>query len=138
MKSKCFYILYFSSILLFVKLISGCGDMVTSNSNLVFPDSLVSYISNVEPFMKVKCSYVGCHSQPPNNGFNAKSMTTWFELMSPDNLGLIIAYKPDNSVLIQMIEEKLPHKYYYFPSGYFTQNQINGMRKWIEEGAKNN
>ncbi|TAL68614.1 MAG: hypothetical protein EPN82_10065 [Bacteroidetes bacterium] len=136
MKLKIFMILILFSSVFTLNLLTGCGEMVSSSNNLVFPDSSVSYIINVEPFMRVKCAYSGCHCEPPNN--TSTPMTTWFELMGSENLGLVVAYKPDSSILIQILEEKLPHNYNAFPHGYITQNQIKGMRKWIEEGAKNN
>jgi len=136
MKLKIYYIVIIISFILFLKLIVGCGTQVLGpNSNIVFPDSLISYISNVEPFMRVKCAYSGCHCDPPYN--SASTMTNYFSLFNTDNLGLVVAGKPDYSVLIQILEEKLPHNP-YFQKGYITQNHINGMRKWIEEGAKNN
>ncbi|OGU18163.1 MAG: hypothetical protein A2X61_02285 [Ignavibacteria bacterium GWB2_35_12] len=136
MKFKLLYIVIILSFVFFLKLIVGCGtEVIGPNTNIIFPDSLVSYISNVEPFMRVKCAYSGCHSDPPYN--SASTMTNYFSLFSTDNLGLVIAKKPDNSVLIQILDGRLPHNP-YFQEGYITQNQINGMRKWIEEGAKNN
>ncbi len=138
MRLKIYYIGIIFSFLFFIKLVVGCGtESIGPDTNIVFPDSLVSYIHNVEPFMRVKCAYSGCHCDPPYN-YSASTMTNYFSLFSPDNLGLVIADKPDNSVLIQILDGRLPHSYYLFPQGYITPNQIKGMRKWIEEGAKNN
>ncbi|MBI5326026.1 MAG: hypothetical protein HZB41_12270 [Ignavibacteriae bacterium] len=129
MKLKLLYLAYILILFLILKLLAGCGDNITSGSNIVFPDSLVSYISHVEPFMRVKCSYIGCHCDPPNNGYNASTMSNYFSLFNIDNLGLVLPGNPDGSKLIQILERRLPHNYYLFPQGYFTQNQINGMRK---------
>ena len=138
MKFKIYYIVIILSFILFLKLIVGCGTKVIGpNTPIIFPDSLISYINNVEPFMKVKCANIGCHCEPPNNAYNASNMSNYFSLFSTDNLGLVIAGKPDNSVIIQILDGRLPHNP-YFQAGYITQNHINGMRKWIEEGAKNN
>jgi hypothetical protein len=135
MKEKIFIMFFVILSIILIKLFSGCHEVLGPNSNVVFPDSLVSYISNVEPFMITKCSYNGCHCEPPYN--SATPMTTYFELIGPDNLGLIVPYNPSQSIMIQIIEGKLPHSP-PFQQGYFTQNQINGMIKWIQEGAKNN
>lgn len=139
MKFKFFYIVIILSFFLFLRLVVGCGTQVIGpDTKIVFPDSLISYINNVEPFMRVKCSYIGCHCEPPNNGYNASNMSNYFSLFNTDNLGLIISGNPNGSRLIQILDGRLPHTYYLFPQGYITQNQLNGMKRWIQEGAKNN
>ncbi|MFA6571274.1 MAG: hypothetical protein WCT77_08560 [Bacteroidota bacterium] len=114
---------------------TGCDNSLVTDNNLIFPDSLVSYQQHVYPFMKVKCAYVGCHGDSPQYG--ASRMDSYFDLFSIDNLGLIIANKPDQSKLNQVLENKLPHNP-VFQSGYLTENQKKGMRRWVLEGAKNN
>jgi mono/diheme cytochrome c family protein len=54
-----------------------------------------------------------------------------------ENPDLIVQGYPDYSVLVQLMVGRLslmPP----FRENYFTQNQIDGIRSWIEEGAPNN
>lgn len=125
-----FGILFF----LFLSLDSCNTNTIIYNDNVVFPDSNVSFNRHVYPFMKVTCSYQGCHSNETRAG--GRAMTEYYTYFETYNLGLVIPYKPDNSLLIQFLERKIQHSSIV----YFTvnQNQIRGMRKWIEEGARNN
>lgn len=136
MKGKIFII---SSILFLIAVfftVNNCSDSpVSSNRDVVFPDSLVSYTQHIEPFLRVKCSFCPCHCLSPQNG--ASVMTDYFALFSSENLGLIIPLKPDNSLIVQVIEEKIPHNP-YFQANYINANQKHGIRQWIIEGAKNN
>ena len=85
--------------------------------------------------MMVKCAYSGCHGDNPLDG--ATRMSDYFSLFTDYSGALIIRYKPDNSMLNQVLEGKLPHVY-QFPLNYIDSNQVHGMRQWVLEGAKNN
>ena len=135
MKKIIFTISAFITVVFVVLMFSKCTNVVSSSS-LIFPDSLISYQRDVAPFMAVKCAYAGCHGDNPIGG--ASRMSDYISLMGSDNIGLIIPTKPDNSILIQILENTLPHLYYAFPQGYITDNQKKGMRQWILEGAKSN
>ncbi|MGA2297425.1 MAG: hypothetical protein ABSG15_07760 [FCB group bacterium] len=113
-----------------------CNNAVTSNANLVFPASGISYQRDVYPFMMVKCAYSGCHGNNPLNG--ATNMSDYFSMTGPENLGLIVPNKPDNSLLNEVLEGREPHDVYTFPQNYIDSNQIHGMRQWVLEGAHNN
>jgi hypothetical protein len=116
----------------------NCGDTgVSSNRDVIFPDSNVSYIHQVEPFLSIKCSYQGCHSA--NDMAGNRDMSTYFALFDASNAGLVIANNPDASRMIQILKGNPQHSgYYSFPAGYFKDNYINGMVTWIKEGAKFN
>ena len=112
---------------------SSCGDeILTDPKQVVFPDSNVSYLQHVQPFFNLTCTFSGCHSSDSRAGDLA--LTTYMEFI--DHPGLIIEGHPDNSVLAQMLESKLPHSADL--SDRITQNHINGIRQWIKEGAQNN
>jgi hypothetical protein len=120
--------------------IGGCKDQNPtgedgSPSNIIFPVSGVSYQYHVQPLFTQACNFSGCHgSDAPAN---LVKLTSWGELMtSGGGTGVVIPGQPENSTLVFRIEGRgmrMP------PSGLpLNQNQVNGIRAWIAEGAKNN
>jgi hypothetical protein len=120
--------------------IGGCKDQNPtgedgSPSNIVFPVSGVSYQYHVQPLFTQACNFSGCHgSDAPAN---LVKLTSWGDLMtSGAGAGVVVPGKPASSTLVLRIEgqgARMP------PSGLpLNQNQINGIRAWIVEGAKNN
>ena len=120
-----------------IVILSCSGNGVSTTASLVFPDSLISYRLNVEPFLNVKCAYSTCHSEVDRKG--GRSFATYNSLIfDAANSGLIVAGHPESSLLIQYLNGTFPHTNPYFPQNYINSNQINGMKKWILEGALNN
>ncbi|MBI3260268.1 MAG: hypothetical protein HYZ54_12480 [Ignavibacteriae bacterium] len=114
-------------------MIASCGDnIITDPSEIVFPDSNVSYKSHVLPLLSLSCAYIGCH----NDESAAGNLRLTSHIAMFQHTGLIIRFKPDNSVLIQTIEGTLPHRATYRQD--FNVNQKKGMRMWVLEGAKDN
>ncbi len=114
-------------------LISACDDSgVYSNRDIIFPEKDVSYLYHVEPFLKITCTYAGCHGF--TNAGNTR-FDTYFELMKIP--GFIIPGEPNSSQFIQILENETLHITYYY-RGNLTQNHKTGMRNWISEGAKLN
>lgn len=111
-------------------LIGACDDMIDSSDDIDFPEEDVSWQEHVEPFLKITCVYGGCHDQ--NSG---TPMNDYFAVMS--NAGLVIVGKPQNSTLYQVLSGDLPHPEYFY-DGDIKQNHIDGIKTWIEEGAKFN
>lgn len=122
-----------SIILLAITFLSiGCENSLNSVQDIIFPSKDVSYISQVDPFLRYTCGYSGCHGYSAAGGI---VLTDYFELFK--TAGLIIPGKPDQSLLNQIIENKIPHTT-YFERSQITNNHIQGMRTWVAEGAKNN
>ncbi len=121
-------------------LLVGCKDENPvgeegSPSNVIFPVSGVSYQYHVQPLFNQACNFSGCHGSdaPPN----LVKLTSWGEMMtSGGGAGVVVPREPESSTLVLRIEgrgSRMP------PSGLpLNQNQINGIRAWIVEGAKNN
>lgn len=118
-------------------LYSGCKDTITGSQldQRVIPDSNVSYSQNIQPVFDLKCSNSGCHDDGSMAG--GLSLSTWANTTADP--GIVFPGKPDNSRLVWTIEHyasvpPMP------PVGYptLTQNQIKGIRTWIQEGAKDN
>jgi len=127
----------FLKIIIFVfslLIIYACTETIGTNSkDIIFPEENVSFQFHVYPFLKLNCSYAGCHSDESAAG--GIILTSYGTLFSSP--GMIIIGEPDKSRLIQIIENKLPH-FTLFYRGNITENHKKGMRTWIIEGAKNN
>lgn len=128
-KIYCAIVIMLSSIILFYACNSNA---LTSLDDIVFPEKDVSYLHQVEPFLRFTCAFVGCH------GYTAAAgviLNDYFEIMKVP--GLVIPGNAEQSSLIQILEDKLPH-FTYYERSKINQNHITGMRKWVDEGAKNN
>lgn len=113
-----------------------CNNISTNPDDIVFPEENVSYKSHVEPIIKINCARSNCHGQL--TAPNAAPMWSYNELMyNPLNLGLIQKYFPDESRLIQIIENKVYHAGNPYYNWLINDNQNAGLRQWIEEGALN-
>ncbi len=118
---------------IFIISMIACDSINTTGKDIVFPDENVSFQNHVYPFLKINCSYSGCHSDETQAG--GVILTYYSSLfMSP---GMVILDDPDKSRLIQIVEGKLPHLSYFY-KGNITENHKIGLRLWILEGAKNN
>jgi hypothetical protein len=119
----------------------SCKDQTNQNhtSDIVFPDSLVSFSKQVSPLFQQTCVAAGCHggSQPAAN-LNLEYDVCWRSLIdfSPP---IVLVKNGKNSPLIMYIDgsnrrsPRMP-----LNSQPLTTNQSNGIKKWIDEGAKNN
>lgn len=125
---------YFAiAFLVVVGILSACSsDSISSSADIVFPDKNVSYNQHVYPFLKLSCAYSGCHDESAAGGVN---MNNWVGLFA--TLQLVVPGKPDDSRLIQILDDKLPHMTRFY-RGNIKANHIKGMRVWIAEGAKLN
>ena len=124
---------YFRSV--FILSLASCNDNIISDpAQIVFPAKNVSYQNHIQPFMVLTCAYQGCHSDETMAG--GRSMTNYIALSETMNMGLVIPGNPDGSVLVQMLEGKLPHNPYVY--WIVNDNHKAGIRQWILEGALNN
>ena len=128
------------SIGIFLVSFDGCKDvnpglaLGDSPSNIVFPASNISYGRQVQPLFDQTCALAGCH----DDGVHQSNL----RLTSYANLifqlpGIVVAGKPDASTLVLSIQggsiDRMPPT-----TNRLNDNQINGIRAWIVEGAKNN
>ena len=124
----------FSAFLLVLSFTTGCKDTLPSqedSSSIVLPDSNLSYSKDIEPLWLARC--VSCHS-----GSTAPDLT-------PPSYSNLINYQPSlvvggdgsNSLLLQILDGRVQPS--MPPTGSrLTQNQLNGIKRWIDEGAINN
>jgi hypothetical protein len=125
-----------------VTLAAGCkNDTVGpgidgSPSDIVFPVSNISYSRYVQPLFNQACAIGGCHDAGQNQ--SDLHLTSYGDVvLSINATGVVIPYKPDASTLVLRIQGSVGAR---MPPGAFplNSNQINGIRAWIVEGAKNN
>jgi hypothetical protein len=82
------------------------------------------------------CNFSGCHDDGAHQ--STLVLTSYGQaFLSLTSTGLVIAGKPDQSTLVLRIQGSVGAR---MPPGSYplNQNQINGIRTWIVEGAKNN
>ncbi len=114
-------------------LLGGCGDdSVTQPDSIVFPSKNVSYSQHVQPFFNLGCATYGCHDDVNRAG--QLSLTSYQRLF--DRPGIVIRGNSASSVLMQKIDGRLPHS--FTVPILINENQINGIKTWIDEGAQFN
>jgi hypothetical protein len=127
------YITNFGLITIFILAIfTSCDD--TGITDIVFPDKNVSYKYEVQPLFNKYCNNSGCHNSQDNAG--EISLETYGDLFATPFL--IIKYSPEESHLYLAISGKLVN---IMPPPYgnsfpLNDNQINGIKTWITEGAE--
>ena len=128
-----------SKIILFILVTAiyyGCDDTVTASDidNREIPDSNVSYSKDIAPVFELKC--VSCHRNGREEG--GVNLTTWSGVTNP---GIVIPGEAETSPLVWSIEWRPgslrmpPEDSPFLP---LTSKQIQGVKTWIDEGAKNN
>ncbi len=130
---KLFYlILLITSAFIYI----GCDDTITVQDvdNREIPDSNVSFSKDIAPIFELKC--VSCHG---NGGLDAGlDLTVWSRFVDGR---IVVPFEPGNSILVWTIEPTAgfppmpPVGSPFFP---LTLQQIQGVKTWIDEGAKNN
>ncbi len=126
----------FCAIFIFVVLFAACDDSINARDidNQIIPAQNVSYSEHIQPVFNVKCNNSGCHNSSDMAG--GLSLITWANTVSDP--AVVFPFEPDVSKLYWAITNNgaqlMP------PLGYqpLTQNQIDGIKTWIREGAKNN
>jgi hypothetical protein len=113
-------------------LFSSCKDSSNSVSALdqiVFPATGISYEKQVQPLFNVGCAGTSCHNSQDQT-LNLTYYGGW--KLDP---GVIISGDTTNSRFVWCIEAKtgsspMP------PARPLVENQIQGLKRWIYEGAK--
>jgi hypothetical protein len=121
---------------IFIITYTGCKDQVTASDvdKVVIPDSNVSYSKYIQPVFNIKCASRGCHEDAARAG--GISLTTCANTKA--DASVVVPGEPETSRLVWAIEGI--GNYPMPPPGYppLNQNQIQGVRTWIAEGAECN
>jgi hypothetical protein len=125
------FLLVFSLALLLL----SCKDESTGvdDSSIVFPAANVSFGRHVEPLFQLRCAVLGCHAgSSPAAGLNLQ--TPSYSSLMNHRPRLVIAGASNNSLLILRLEGRI-QPLMPLRGNPLNQNQLNGIKKWIDEGA---
>jgi hypothetical protein len=116
----------------------SCKDQVTqpSQSPIVFPASNISYSKYIDPLFQRQCAVGGCHSNTTAAGDLDLTIPSYDNLMFHQPR-LVVSGASNNSLLVQRLDGRIQPVMPPIQSP-LTSNQINGIKKWIDEGALNN
>ena len=117
-------------------IVFSCKDQRPNTSNIVLPDSNLSYSHDIEPLFTQTCLGSQCHSgSAPAKGLDLTPPS--FSNLLNHVPRLVVSGAADNSLLVQRLNGQIAP---VMPSNQnpLTSNQINGIRQWIKEGAKDN
>jgi hypothetical protein len=109
------------------------GTDLGSPSNVVFPLTNVSYSQHVQVLFNQTCTLSGCH----DDGQTLRVRLTSYGNVYFAQPQIVVEGAPESSVLVLRIQGNLGER---MPVNRnpLNQNQINGIRTWIAEGARNN
>lgn len=139
-KSNFLYLLILTGVILF-----GCSseEDPTDGGGWMIPSGYSD--EEVGAIFAENCAESGCHGAGnPENGLNMSDFTTLMKgsdsrsYAGTDNGGgaVVIPYHPEKSLLYRMISgQTVPSMPYNRPM--LSSGEIETVRKWIEEGAKN-
>jgi len=117
-----------------VILISACDD--TKITDIEIPLADVKYAEHIQPIFNQSCNNSGCHNSEDNAG--GIRLTSYGELFSVPFL--IIPGAPQESLIYLSVSGNsvniMPPP--YGTSLPLTDDQIRGIKTWIEEGAEAN
>ena len=144
LKTTLLSILIFSIVLL---LVIACSDNSTDpeSTEIVLPGSDVTYSKHVGPLFAAKCAIPGgCHDTIDKaGGLNFSNVSTYPEIMQhvvSTQVGDYTLVSPGNSdisFLYRTLNEAVPPIARMPANGppWLSDNNINGVKVWIEEGA---
>ena len=128
---RLFIILLLFSIFFATVLFVSCDDSLT----IKIPSKNVSYKEYIQPVFNYKCATAECHDDATRAG--DYSMTTWTNVRKTN---VVVPYSVETSILVWRIEGLglgiMPP--FDLRSVPLTENQIEGIKTWIKEGAENN
>ena len=117
---------------------TSCKDQIAdpNSSSIVFPDANISYSKYIDPLFQQRCALGGCHAGSTPQASLDLTPPSYNNLMNHQPR-LVNPSASNNSLLAQRIDGRLAPQM-PFNLSPLTSNQINGIKKWIDEGARNN
>ena len=109
---------------------AGCssGD-ITSPNQIVFPTSNVSFSAQVEPYLTIACSMTGCHDGSATTA-GGIDLTHYYGVLNEVS-------RPGDTLTSELVE--VMYSRVNHPGVIVANdNQRNGIKVWVLEGAKNN
>jgi hypothetical protein len=141
MERKFWLVLFLACTFCSAFLISSCSkdDVISgpdgSPSAVVFPAERIVYRTHIQRLFLEACARAGCHyGTNPAGGLNLESYYD-VTVQGGDHGPAVIPPNPESGTLVQRIEgrggERMP-----YGLNPLNKNQIDGIKKWIQEGAK--
>jgi hypothetical protein len=126
----------------FLIVLAGCADRGTElpitpdDGNEPPPQQGVSFLQEIQPILNARCAIVGCHAVPnPANGLDLSSYTNLMK--GAGGVRVVIPNDAQNSTIIKRLEgREMPRM--PLVGTPLSAEQITLIRKWIDEGAKEN
>ncbi len=117
---------------------ASCEDELVNlrPSTVVFPDSGVSYSRHVEALFQESCAAAGCHGgSSPSADLNLE--TPSYRALADHRPRLILSGDGANSLLVLRLTGEVGARMPLRMQA-LNENQIRGIKRWIDEGAINN
>ncbi|MBI4529899.1 MAG: hypothetical protein HY709_00100 [Candidatus Latescibacteria bacterium] len=100
------------------------------------PEQGVSFRQEIQPILNTRCAIVGCHIAP--NPANGLDLSSYANLMKgAGGVRVVIPNDAQNSTIIKRLEGRETPRMPLVGTPLFAE-QITLIRKWIDEGAKEN
>jgi len=117
-------------------LTESCKTSNPVEPDLIIPDSGVSYSKHIEPIFQAYCALAGCHVGSDASSNLDLSPPSYFNLRNylPP---LVVSGEADNSLLVWYLDGRADPRMPLYRAP-LSQNQIKGIKTWINEGAQNN
>lgn len=117
-------------------IIYACDDTFVQSDidNKIIPETNVSYSEHIHPLLNAKCAFSGCHEDQTRAA--GLSVTSYGNTIADPQM--VFPYFPQNSKLVWAVEGSGPSWMPPLIYPQLTQNQIDGIKQWIAEGAQPN
>jgi len=111
-------------------IIAGCSSNDITNPNqIVFPADSVSYARQVAPYFALTCTTAGCHNATDMAG--GVDLSSWVAVRA---INVLTPKDTNTSQLVLVMKGKTQHPWPFSAN----QNQIEGITRWVWEGASDN
>jgi hypothetical protein len=116
---------------------NSCIGADCSPSDVIFPADSISYARQVQPLFNQTCALSGCHASGERERVKLDSYENLLFGAGNPPVRVVVPGSPETSELVFRIEGRASQR---MPLGRnsLNQNQINGIRAWIAEGARRN
>ncbi len=137
LKIRVFFFLLILTCTVILAMFTGCGKKTTTPSEIVYPDTNLSFIQHIHPIFLDNCAASGCHeSATPAAGLDLETLSPTFNSVDRP---VVIPFDADQSRLYRL----LLSDYMGIPRmprgrGPLPDNAIKAIGTWINEGASIN
>jgi hypothetical protein len=129
-----FFIIITAFVLGGVMFIQSCDDTLTNQDidEIQIPAENVSYQKHIQPLFNLKCAHSGCH----NSEDRAANLDLTSYGTTISDLSIIVPGDAEGSRLVWSIKGETANPMPPLNYPQLTQNQIQGIITWINEGAE--